>query len=161
VRRVAEDTETQAVVDGLQVMARLMISLTARSLAKLDVSVTLPQLRTLVVLAVSGSQRVVDLAAELQVQPSAATRMCDRLVRKHLVSRHERADDRRVAWVALTSAGRGLVMEVINHRREQLTRLVANVDIADPAAFSAVLHALAEAAGEPAERDWQAGEARP
>jgi DNA-binding MarR family transcriptional regulator len=155
VRWVADDTETEAVVDGLQAMARVMISLTARSLAKLNVSITLPQLRTMVVLAVSGPQRVVDLAAELQVQPSAATRMCDRLVRKHLVSRQERSDDRRVAWAALTPAGRDLVMEVFDHRREQLTRLVADVDIADPAAFSDALHALAAAAGEPAEGEWR------
>jgi len=76
------------------------------------------------------------------------------------VSRHERSDDRRVAWVALTAAGGDLVMEVVNHRREQLTQLVASVDIGDPTAFSAALHGLAAAAGEPAEREWQARRAR-
>jgi DNA-binding MarR family transcriptional regulator len=94
---------TELVVDGLLATTRVLVGLTARSLARLDVNITLPQYRTLIVLAGSGPQRVVDLTAERGVRPSTATRMCDRLVRKHLVSRHERPDDRRTAWVELTS----------------------------------------------------------
>lgn len=87
----------EAVVDGLLAAARMFAGPTARSLAQLDANVTLPQYRALVVLATAGPHRIVDLAAELNVQPSTATRMCDRLVRKQLVSRYERPDDRRAA----------------------------------------------------------------
>jgi DNA-binding MarR family transcriptional regulator len=143
------------VVDGLLATTRVLVGLTARSLARLDVNVTLPQYRTLVVLAGSGPQRVVDLAAELGVRPSTATRMCDRLVRKHLVSRHERPDDRRAAWVELTPTGRDLVADIMRRRREDIAKLVARISIPDPQAFSAGLEALAVAAGELPEAQWR------
>lgn len=148
--------DSDVAVEGLLAVARAMVSLTARSLAQLDVSVTLPQFRALVVLAISGPRRIVDLAAEFEVQPSAATRMCDRLVRKQLVARHARPDDRRVALVELTPAGRKLVAEVMDRRRDTIADLVANITVSDAEAFSATLQALAEAAGELPEREWQA-----
>jgi DNA-binding MarR family transcriptional regulator len=148
--------DSDLAVEGLLAVARAMVSLTARSLAQLDVSVTLPQFRALVVLAISGPRRIVDLAAEFGVQPSAATRMCDRLVRKQLVARHVRSDDRRVAWVELTSTGRALVAEVMDRRRDTIADLVSSVTFADAEGFSATLQALASAAGELPEQEWQA-----
>jgi DNA-binding MarR family transcriptional regulator len=143
------------VVDGLMATARLLVSLTARSLGNEETNVTLPQLRTLVILASSGPRRVIDLAADLGVQPSTATRMCDRLVRKGFVARQERPDDRRVAWMALDRAGRGLVATIMEHRRRYLAELVASVELPDPEGFAAALESLATAAGELPEPQWQ------
>jgi DNA-binding MarR family transcriptional regulator len=152
--QAADAALTDTVVDGLLAAGRMLVAQTARSLAQLDANVTLPQYRTLVVLATTGPQRVVDLAAELGVQPSTATRMCDRLVRKQLVSRHERADDRRAAWVVLTTAGRNLIAEIMRRRRDELAALVAKVAIAEPQAFANGLHALVVAGGELPEAQW-------
>src|SRR4051812_50175053 len=91
-------TETPAspeVVEALLAASRAMVALAARSLAGLDADVTLPQFRTLVVLAARGPQRAVDVAAELGVNPSTGTRMCDRLVRKGLIRRTRATGDRR------------------------------------------------------------------
>jgi DNA-binding MarR family transcriptional regulator len=145
----------EEVLDSLMALARLLVGLTARSLTDLDANVTLPQFRALILLAGAEPRRIADLAAELGVQPSTATRMCDRLMRKALVAREERADDRRVAWVVLTPQGRDLVTEILRRRREQLAALVGRIDIADPGGVAAALEALAVAGGEPPEPEWQ------
>jgi DNA-binding MarR family transcriptional regulator len=101
------------VTDALLALSRVLVGIAARTLASLDEDVTLPQFRVLILLASRGPQRAVDLAGELGVTASTATRMCDRLVRKGFAARHVRPDDRRAAWIGLTSAGRDLVGQVM------------------------------------------------
>jgi DNA-binding MarR family transcriptional regulator len=57
-----------------------------------------------VVLASREPQRMVDLSSALGVTPSAAGRMCDRLLRKTLI--HRVRTDRRAVLVSITAAGR-------------------------------------------------------
>lgn len=153
-RPVDELAGTAMVIDGLLAAGRMLIAQTARSLAQLDASVTVPQFRAMVVLATSGPQRVVDLAGELGVRSSTATRMCDRLLRKGLVSRHEHPVDRRANWVVLTTPGRHLVAEIMRRRRNEIATLVDAVRIADPDALARTLHALVLASGELPEAQW-------
>jgi DNA-binding MarR family transcriptional regulator len=77
-------------VDTVLAASRALVAVAARSLAAAGDEVTLPQYRALVVLAARGPQGTAELAAALAVNPSTATRMCDRLVRKGLI-RHRRA----------------------------------------------------------------------
>src|SRR4051812_45226617 len=142
------------VVGALLALSRVFVADTARSLNGLDEEVTLPQFRTLVVLVSRGPQRVVDLAQELAVTSSTAVRMCHRLVRKGLVAREERPDDRRAAWITLTAAGRDLVGAVTSRRREMLAELIAGLSLTRPLAFASVLNALVEAAGEVPDAQW-------
>jgi len=142
------------VVGALLALSRVFVAETTRSLSGLDEDVTLPQFRTLVVLVSRGPQRVSDLARELAVTSSTAVRMCNRLVRKGLVARHERADDRRVAWITLTPAGRNLVGDATLRRRDALAGLVAGLPIANPLALASVLNAMVESAGEVPDRQW-------
>jgi DNA-binding MarR family transcriptional regulator len=142
------------VVGALLALSRVFVADTARSLNGLDEEVTLPQFRTLVVLVSRGPQRVVDLAQELAVTSSTAVRMCHRLVRKGLVAREERPDDRRAAWITLTAAGRDLVGAVTSRRREMLAELIAGLSLTRPLAFASVLNALVEAAGEVPDVQW-------
>jgi DNA-binding MarR family transcriptional regulator len=144
------------VTDGLLAASRVLVALAARSLGALDADVTLVQYRALVVLATRGPQRTVDLAAELEVAPSTITRMCDRLVRKDLVRRYRRVEDRRATWVGLSVAGRDLVGEVMRRRRSAIGQMVRATPVADPAGLAATLEAFAHAAGEiPESRWWQ------
>lgn len=124
------------------------MGLTARSLNELGADVTLTQYRTLIVLASRGRQRAADLAAELGVQPSTATRLCDRLVARGLARRQPGEADRRVVWVVLTGEGRDLVGRAMAKRRELLTSLVSGVEIDDASAFARAVTDLAQAAGE-------------
>jgi DNA-binding MarR family transcriptional regulator len=150
--RVDEDA-----VRALMLASRAFVGLTARSLAGIDGDVTLPQFRALVVLAVQGSLRSIDIAEELGVNPSTGTRMCDRLVRKGLVRRARSASDRRVVRLRLTRAGHDIVEQVMDRRRAELERLVAaTADLWQPVVTQA-LTAFARAAGEPDEQDWWLG----
>jgi DNA-binding MarR family transcriptional regulator len=143
------------VVGALLALSRVLVGVAARSLADLDDEVTLSQYRTLVVLVSRGPQRIIDLADELAVTSSTATRMCNRLVRKGLVARQERPDDRRAAWVTLTPAGADLVSEVMLRRREAIGALVGDLSLTRPLAFASVLNALVEGAGELTDADWR------
>jgi DNA-binding MarR family transcriptional regulator len=151
----ASTGQLENVVDALVPLSRVLVALTARSLGQLHVEITLPQYRTLVVLASRGPQRTVDLAEELGVQSSTVTRTCDRLVRRGLVRRGQRAGgDRRVVWLVLTEEGKELVGEVMRRRRAELSRLAAGLRLPDPAAVAAGLTALVAAAGEDPEPRW-------
>jgi DNA-binding MarR family transcriptional regulator len=143
------------VVGALMGLSRVFVGEAARSLADLDEDVTLQQFRTLVVLVSAGPQRIVDLAHELTVTSSTATRMCNRLVRKGLVAREERAEDRRAAWITLTKAGRDLVGEVMSRRRKNIALLIAELGLTRPLAFASVVNAIVEAAGELPEAQWR------
>lgn len=134
-----------------------MVALAARSLADLDAEVTLPQYRTLVVLASRGPQRVVDISVELGVTASTSTRMCDRLVRKGLARRYRIPSDRREVRLSLTQAGRELVQEVTGRRRDELVRIVDAMPAADHGPITRGLQALSEAVGELPEREWWLG----
>src|SRR6188768_2205511 len=115
----------EAAVRALMFASRAFVGLTARSLAVVEGEVTLPQFRALVVLAVRGPQRSIDIADELQVNPSTGTRMLDRLIRKGLVRRLRSTADRRVVRVRLTAAGHDIVEQVLTRRRADLQELVA------------------------------------
>jgi len=140
---VAED-----LVDTVLVASRALVAVAARSLAVAADEVTLPQYRALVVLAAEGPLGTADLAAGLGVNPSTATRMCDRLVRKGLVRRHRQPGDRRMVRIALTSAGRDLVAEVTARRRAELARLLASLPPEQHEPVVAAFRAFAAAAGE-------------
>jgi DNA-binding MarR family transcriptional regulator len=144
-------------VDALLSASRALVGLAARSLADLDADVTLPQYRTLVVIATRGPQRVVDIAAELGVNPSTGTRMCDRLIRKGLARRTRSTTDRRAVRLSLTPAGRGLVEDVTRRRRDELTRIVTSMPDGWHEPLATALRAFATAAGEPPEQEWWLG----
>jgi DNA-binding MarR family transcriptional regulator len=144
-------------IEALITASRAMVAIASRSLAEVDTDVTLPQSRALVVLASRGPQRVIDIAADLGVAPSTATRMCDRLVRKGLARRSRASADRRAVRLSLTAAGRDVVREVTRRRREELSGIVDAIPAATHPHVATALQALNKAAGEPPERDWWLG----
>ena len=119
--------------------------------------ITLPQYRALVVLASRGPQRAADLATSLDVTPSTASRMIERLVRKRLVGRTRTKEDRRTLRVYLTRAGRDAVGAVTDRRRAEVARILAAMPTDNRAAFTSALRAFAGAAGEVPEQDWALG----
>ncbi|MFF5173360.1 MarR family winged helix-turn-helix transcriptional regulator [Micromonospora sp. NPDC000089] len=153
IRPLPDDADDE-LIDGLSAFSRTVVGMTARILTTLDVDVTLPQFRTLVILSAEAPLRTLDLAAALHVHPSTATRTCDRLTRRGLVARHHRSPDRRVAWLTPTEAGRALVGEVMRGRRAELRTLLRAGDAARLRSTGELLDAMVVAAGERTERDW-------
>ncbi|MHB1929535.1 MAG: MarR family winged helix-turn-helix transcriptional regulator [Acidimicrobiales bacterium] len=144
-------------VDAFIAASRALVAVAARSLAGLGEEITLPQYRALVVLASRGPQRAADLAARLDVTPSTASRMIERLVRKHLVGRTRTREDRRTLRVYLTRAGRDTVGAVTDRRRDEVARILSAMPTESRAALTAALRAFADAAGEVPEQDWALG----
>src|SRR5690348_15445761 len=106
---VVEAPSQDEVIDAVLGAGRALVAIAVRSLAAAGVDVTLPQYRALVILAYSGEKRTTDLASELGVNSSTATRLIDRLVRRKLVDRQVNRADRRATSVTITPAGREVV----------------------------------------------------
>jgi DNA-binding MarR family transcriptional regulator len=145
------------VVDAVLRASRVLLAVAVRSLSAVDEEVTLPQYRALVVLASRGPQRPSELADALAVHPSTITRLCDRLVTKRLVHRGESPANRREVTIRLTPKGRRLVDAVTARRRAEIAEIAANIPARERAATVHALHALGDAAAEPADVAWFSG----
>lgn len=127
--------------------ADVLMHVAARSVTEVEDIVTSPQLRVLVFIATRGPQNPGDVAVELGVHPSNATRMSEKLVRAGLIERRENPGDRRYVQLALTKAGDELVQRVIGHRRNAIADVLAAMPPADRAAAARAFDAFARAAG--------------
>jgi DNA-binding MarR family transcriptional regulator len=143
-----------ALVDALVALSRVLVGQTARAIGAVGADLSLPQYRTLVVLASRGPLRTRDLADELGVQPSTVTRKIDRLLRKGLVWRKQGPPDRRVAWLGLTEDGKELVGATMRRRRDAIQQLVASVHLRESMSVADAVGALATAGGELPDPQW-------
>ena len=82
-------------IDAVRLASRVLVAVTAQSLTSVEDRVTLPQFRILVILASRGPQNLRSVAQGLGVIPSAATRLCDKLVSAGLIHRTVDPADRR------------------------------------------------------------------
>jgi DNA-binding MarR family transcriptional regulator len=146
--------EDHDLVDAFLTASRVLVAVAARSLAAAETDVTLPQYRVLVVLASRGQQRIVDLAEQLAVNSSSATRICDRLETHDLVRREPSPEDRRVVCVSITGAGQRLVHQVSHARREHIANILAAMPTQYPGRLLAALRAFSDAAEELPEHEW-------
>ena len=111
-------------IDAVLVASRVLVGVAARSLAVTEDTMTLVQYRTLVLLASRGEMNVGSVAAALDVHQSTATRLCDRLVTKGLVSRRTSTKSRREVFIALTSVGSALIRTVTTRRRREIAKIM-------------------------------------
>jgi DNA-binding MarR family transcriptional regulator len=146
-----------SIVDAVLTASRVLVAIAARSLGDLADEVTMTQYRTLVVLASRGPQSLAALAEAAGVTSPTATRMCDRLVRKGLISRRHDRGDRRLVRLSLAEKGRDLVAAVTERRRAEIARLLEAVPTEQQAGLVDSLQRLAAAAGEVPEQDWSTG----
>ncbi|MFY9653795.1 MarR family winged helix-turn-helix transcriptional regulator [Trebonia sp.] len=143
-----------AVVDAVLTASRTLVAVAERSLGAAAEETTLAQYRALVVLASRGPQRMVDLAKALEVTPSTAGRMCDRLLRKGLIRRHRARADRREVQVSITAAGRAVVDEATSRRRALIAEILERLPVPAQRAVAQALRAFADAAGEVPDNEW-------
>jgi DNA-binding MarR family transcriptional regulator len=151
--QVSDEDVAEAVLRA----SRVLVAVAARSLAAVEHDVTLPQYRALVVLASRGPLRPTELAELLAVHPSTVTRLCDRLVAKRLVRRGASSANRREVSIRLTPKGTRLVDAVTERRRDEIAAVAARIPSRERAATVRALHALGDAADEPADSEWFTG----
>ena len=147
-----------AAVGAVLTASRSMVAVATRSPGAAAEETTIAQYRALVVLASRGPRRIADLAGALDVAPSTAGRMGERLVRKGLVRRHRARGDRRVVLVSVTPAGRQVVDEAT--RRQPGAALIADILAKLPAeaqqSVAGAFREFADAAGEVPDSQWPA-----
>ncbi len=145
---------TEDVIDAVVSASRALVGVAARSIAATGEDVTVVQYRTLVVLASRGPQSLGGLATLVGVTPATATRMCDRLVRKHLITRHTQRGDRRQIRVSLSPRGRQMVDAATEFRRREIRRIIATIAPDEQGLLVRALTDFARAAGEMSDEQW-------
>jgi DNA-binding MarR family transcriptional regulator len=138
-------------LDAVMRASRVIAGIVAESIARAGDAVTVPQLRVLVLLASGADINASAVAAALDVHPSNATRILDRLAQAGLLERREAALDRRNVELSLTDDGRRLVESVMEHRREAFERVLSRMSATARRRLGTALQAFADAAGEPVE----------
>ena len=141
-------------VDAFITASRVLVGVAVRSIEAADPPVTATQHRLLVILAARGPQLVGELAEALKVNSSNATRHCDRLERKGLVSRHRSAHDGRAVQVTISSTGQDLLAAVTRIRRAEIAQVLYAMPVETRRAVLAALVAFNAAAHEPADAEW-------
>lgn len=146
-----DDMTVDTVVDAVLASSRALVAVSARSIAGAN-GVTLPQYRMLVVLD-GASCNLTELAEQLDVAPSTALRMVDRLVTAGLIERTVHPRNRRETHLALTAAGRRTVRSVTSRRRRDLCAVIEHIPAAQRSHVAEAMAAFATAA----DRLWASG----
>lgn len=139
-------TKAEAAQEISRLLPSVAVYLRLAALLDLEAAeLTANQVLTLIVVstAENGRMKAGEVASRLAISFPAATALVDRLVVAGVLERSQGAD-RRVVWVSLTEAGRGLVSRL---RAGLQTRIDSVVEEMQPAAVEAVLDALHRVAG--------------
>ncbi|MFJ8932843.1 MULTISPECIES: MarR family winged helix-turn-helix transcriptional regulator [unclassified Streptomyces] len=141
--------DVDAVTRAVLTASRVLVAVSARSLAEVEDRVTLPQFRMLVVLSSRGATKLVVLAEQLGVAPSTAMRMVDRLIAAGLADRQTNPDDRRENLLRLTDEGRRTVENVTARRRGEIASIVERLAPQQRTALVDALTDFNHVGGEP------------
>ncbi|MEP7088890.1 MAG: MarR family transcriptional regulator [Nocardioidaceae bacterium] len=131
---------------------RTINAVIVKSLAAVDDTATVSQLRVMVLLTKVGSASLSEVADDLGVNPSNASRTCDQLVRRTLLVRDEDPADRRRLSLTLSASGRRLVDKVMKKRLSLLEEVVGSMSVNDQETLMVALESFnvaAESTGVP------------
>ncbi|MCX2948867.1 MarR family winged helix-turn-helix transcriptional regulator [Lentzea sp. NEAU-D7] len=149
-RSKVDTTSVDALADAVLTASRLLVAVSARSIAAAGDTITLPQFRVLVVLQSRGPMKLTTLAEFLGVNPSTATRTVDRLLALEMVARQPNPASRREVVIELTESGKKLVRDVTRRRRAGIRKIVERMPEDHRQGLIDALTAFATAGGEPA-----------
>ena len=146
------------VVESVLAAARVLVAMSAQSVAESPETVTFPQFRVLVMVASQRSMNLGGVAARLGVHPSNATRAVDRLVAAGLLDRRDDPADRRNLVLQVTPAGHALVQDVMQRRRNAIAEILKQMSPEQRQQFAAGSTAFAAAGDEfPSGAAWSLG----
>lgn len=143
------DADGDRVVGELLTASRLLVAIAARSLAAVEESLTLPQYRMLVVLDAQGPVSLARMAELLDVNPSTALRMVERLSTAGMVEKIPNPKNRREVLLRPTPSGWQVVRQVNENRRTQMATIVEALDPQSREDLITALRKFTEAGGEP------------
>lgn len=138
-----ELADTDALADEVILAGRSLLELSAQMLEELAPGIGLTGHRALRVLHRNGPQRLIDIATALEVTPTTATRVADRLTEEKLVERVKLSNDRREVHLAISPAGVAVVEEVAARRARHVASAMAGLRAEERRSARRVLRALA------------------
>jgi DNA-binding MarR family transcriptional regulator len=152
----APDRTTAQAAEAFITASRALVGIAIRSINAASADITLPQHRVMVVLAADGPQGISQLADQLAIDQSNASRLCDRLQRLGLIARQRSSTDGRAVHVHLTSSGAKLLKEVNAYRQREVGRVLSTMPRRTVEAAVQALTDFSQAAREATEQDWSA-----
>jgi DNA-binding MarR family transcriptional regulator len=145
-------------VDQVLAASRVLVAVSAQSLAIVEDVVDMTQFRVLVIIASHGSVSLGNLAEAARLHPSTASRLCDRMVSLGLINRADDPADRRHLTLTLTEPGRRIVDDVMGARRKAIKPILAGMPKGRRAELVTALREFAAAGGLPSDSDlWTMG----
>lgn len=120
-------SDVDDLTDAVLTASRLLVAVSARSLAAVEETLTLPQFRMLVLLDSRGPMKLTALADLLEVNPSTAKRMIDRLITSGVADREPNPVTKREVVIVASEEGRRVVSEVMARRRAEISKIVARM----------------------------------
>ncbi|NHN56772.1 MarR family transcriptional regulator [Calidifontibacter sp. DB0510] len=148
-QEVHHRSEADELVTALLTASRVLVGVSARSLAGVADTLTVTQFRCLVVLSNTGTVRLNQLADALGVNASTALRTVDRLIAQDLVDRKENPANRREVLITLTPTGAAVVHDVTERRRADIGGIVRRMPVTRRRELIRALRTFSDAAGEP------------
>jgi DNA-binding MarR family transcriptional regulator len=146
-RQAVADAE----IDEVLAASRILVGISAQSIAAVEEIVDLTQLRVLVIVASRGSASLGVVAEAARLHPSTASRLCDRMVTMGLIDRADDPADRRQLTLTLTARGHQVVQQVMNQRRAAIEPVLARLPKARRAELVSALRDFAAAGDEPSD----------
>ena len=148
-RQAGAGADIDELTSAMLTASRLLVAISARSLAAVEDALTLPQFRMLVALSQRGPAKLVTLARALGVNSSTAMRMVDRLAAAGLVSKGASPHSGREIRIELTASGRDVVDGVTARRRAEIAEVISRMPARQRRALIEALWSFTEAGGEP------------
>jgi DNA-binding MarR family transcriptional regulator len=139
--------------EAILTASRALLGVVARSVSPALEFVTLPHFRVLVVLASAGPLRMGTLAERMGANSSTFSRGIDRRVGGGWGERSPSPDSRREVLISATEAGRALVDEVTDRRRQAISEILSKMTTEDQRSVLSALEVFSAAASEPAVED--------
>lgn len=111
----------------------------------LKLDITMPQLKVVLLLYMTGSVRMGDIASALGVSLATATGVVDRLVERDIVQRESQPEDRRVVLCRLSEKGQKMIGGLWQLSRDSIKELLGAIDSAKLGLVTEALEAIAQA----------------
>jgi DNA-binding MarR family transcriptional regulator len=138
-------TETTDYAAQLERATRGLLALNVVVLEEIEKRVGLPTLRALQSLERLGPSLVTELGEDLDLAPSSASRLSDRLAEAGLITRSIPPHNRRATLLELTAAGRSVLDDVVVQRVERLGGVAAQMTSREREQLLAGANAFTEA----------------
>jgi DNA-binding MarR family transcriptional regulator len=115
------------ILQSVSDLFRQVLPLAHKELLEMDL--TAPQLKVVLLLYLYGPTRMTELAGSLGVTLATATGIVDRLVERGLITRENQLTDRRVVMCRLSEKGQDMTDRLWETSREKARQLLSGMEL--------------------------------